>query len=151
MESAIQFEVCKAVQELKARYCRFMDTKQWDQWAEVFADDIVMDCSDDVSPDIGDPVTRGRDKVVAQVRGFVGEAITVHQVHAPEIELISETSAKAVWAMSDVVIWPEGVNSPVPGVTTLHGYGHYHESYECRDGRWQITSLKLTRLHLQTF
>jgi hypothetical protein len=28
----------------------------------------------------------------------------------------------------------------------LVGYGHYHETYECIDGRWLIKSSKLTRL-----
>lgn len=29
---------------------------------------------------------------------------------------------------------------------TLHGYGHYHETYEKIDGRWRIKTSKLTRL-----
>jgi hypothetical protein len=28
----------------------------------------------------------------------------------------------------------------------MHGYGHYHETYEKVDGRWRIKSSKLTRL-----
>jgi hypothetical protein len=34
---------------------------------------------------------------------------------------------------------------PVPTLT-LHGYGHYHETYEKIDGRWRIKTSKLTRL-----
>jgi hypothetical protein len=30
----------------------------------------------------------------------------------------------------------------------MHGYGHYHETYEKTDGRWRISSLKLTRLRV---
>jgi hypothetical protein len=30
-----------------------------------------------------------------------------------------------------------------------HGAGHYHETYEKRDGAWQITSLHLTRTLLR--
>jgi hypothetical protein len=29
---------------------------------------------------------------------------------------------------------------------TLHGYGHYHETYEKLDGEWRIKTMKLTRL-----
>lgn len=136
----------KAIGELKARYCRLMDTKQWEDWALLFCEDILMDCSDDVPPELGDAITRGRKTVVAQVRHFVGDAITVHQVHYPEIELTSETTATGLWAMSDVVVWPEGVEPPVAGVRSLHGYGHYHETYQLTDDVWQIQSLKLTRL-----
>ncbi|KJS07446.1 MAG: hypothetical protein VR73_08755 [Gammaproteobacteria bacterium BRH_c0] len=135
------------IEELKARYCRLMDTKQWDAWGQLFSEDLVMDVSDDVPADIGTPIQRGRDVVVAQVRGFVGQAITVHQVHSPEIEVLSTTSASGIWAMSDVVIWPECVTPPIPGKGTLYGYGHYHETYALQDGAWRITSLKLTRLH----
>ncbi len=49
--------------------------------------------------------------------------------------------------MSDMVTWPEGVEPPVPGLSTLHGYGYYHEEYAIEDGRWRITSLRLQRLH----
>lgn len=142
-----ELQIRKAIEELKARYCRLMDTKQWDVWGQLFSTDMVMDVSDDVSADIGTPIQQGRDIVVAQVRGFVGQAITVHQVHSPEIEVLSPTSAKGIWAMSDVVIWPEGVISPIQGRGTLYGYGHYHETYGLQDGVWCITSLKLTRLH----
>lgn len=145
---SIDLDSYQAIQELKSRYCRFMDTKQWQQWSELFTDDVVMDVSDDVSPDIGNPITTGREAVVSQVQGFVGNAITVHQVHAPEIQLTSDDTASGIWAMSDVVIWPEDVASPVENVSSIHGYGHYHEQYRRENGQWKIASLKLTRLHL---
>jgi hypothetical protein len=28
----------------------------------------------------------------------------------------------------------------------MHGYGHYHETYEAHDGDWRISSSTLTRL-----
>ena len=62
----------------------------------------------------------------------------MHQVHAPEIELTSETTARGVWALNDIVRLAPGLN--------LNGYGHYHKTYEKIDGRWLITSTTLTRL-----
>jgi len=59
-------------------------------------------------------------------------------VHAPEIELTSATAARGIWALNDVV-------RLVPALS-LHGYGHYHETYEKIDGRWRIKASKLTRL-----
>ena len=138
-----------AIQQLKARYCRLMDTKQWDQWRQLFTEDLVMDCSDDVTPDIGEPVITGRAKATDQVQRFVGPAITVHQVHAPEIEFVSDNEATGIWAMSDVVSWPPETPPPVAGVTVIHGYGHYHERYRKVEGDWKIAQLKLTRLHVQ--
>ena len=56
----------------------------------------------------------------------------MHQVHAPEIELTSPTTARGVWALEDVVRFGPGVN--------LRGYGHYTETYEKVDGQWVFTS-----------
>lgn len=137
----------QAIQELKARYCRLMDTKQWALWRALFCEDLVIDVTDDVPPELGDGVTRGRDAATAQVELFVGKAITVHQVHSPEITLNSATTASGIWAMSDVVIWPEGT-SPMAGVSSIHGYGHYHEVYRKEAGGWKIAALTLKRLHV---
>jgi hypothetical protein len=32
----------------------------------------------------------------------------------------------------------------------LHGYGHYHETYENLNGEWRIKSLRLDRLRVDT-
>ena len=68
---------------------------------------------------------------------------TVHQVHAPEIELTSPTTGNGVWALEDVIRFGPGVN--------LRGYGHYQETYQKVDGRWHIKSSKLTRLREDVF
>ena len=65
--------------------------------------------------------------------------MTVHQGHMPEIDLTSETTATGIWALNDIVIWPNGMR--------LDGYGHYHETYEKGADGWRIKSSKLTRLH----
>ena len=82
----------------------------------------------------------GADEFMAYTRNTIGKPsqATVHQVHAPEIELTSATTARGIWALNDVV-------RLVPALT-LHGYGHYHETYQKIDGRWRIKASKLTRL-----
>ena len=45
-----------------------------------------------------------------------------------------------MWALQDLLIWPNG--------SRLLGFGHYHETYEKVDGEWRIASSKLTRLHM---
>jgi hypothetical protein len=47
--------------------------------------------------------------------------------------------------MEDKLRWPPG--SPIH---TLHGYGHYHETYEKVDGRWRIKTITLTRVRVDT-
>ena len=36
----------EAIKQLKARYCRTMDTKDWAAMREVFADDVTMDTTE---------------------------------------------------------------------------------------------------------
>jgi hypothetical protein len=148
MDIAERLLAIKNIESLKARYCRLLDTKQWPEWAALFAEDAVMDLRDDVPPDLGNAIIAGRQTIVAQVRRLVGAARTVHQVHAPEIELEPPRLATGVWAMQDVVIWADAAASPLPGTTSVRGFGHYHETYELQGGRWLIKSLKLTRLLL---
>lgn len=125
----------EAIKRLKARYCRHLDAKDWAAWREIFTDDFVSDTSE-----AGGAVIVGADQFIAFLRKNLGKAsqLTVHQVHAPEIELTSATTARGVWALNDVVL--------LLPFLTLTGYGHYHETYEKSDGQWRIKTSKLTRL-----
>lgn len=77
---------------LKARYCRCLDTKDWQGYAEVFADDAVLDTSPS-----GGLTVAGRDALVAYVRSSISEdTITTHHIHAPEIAIDGDT-ATGIW------------------------------------------------------
>jgi hypothetical protein len=134
-----RLEAIEEIKQLKARYFRCMDTKDWDGFTAVFAPDARMDVSGEVSDDRG--VTTGNRAIAAFVRGSIDDVATVHHGHTPEIDVRSPTNATGVWAMEDHLWWPDG--SPI---TTMHGYGHYHETYEKQEGLWLITSTTLTRL-----
>jgi SnoaL-like protein len=138
MDDATALMEIEAIKQLKARYCRYLDTKDWAAWRAIFADDFSSDTSQ-----AGGKVIRGADDFVAFTRKAVGSRATAHQVHAPEIELTSATTARGIWALEDVVRLAPGLN--------LRGYGHYHETYEKRDGQWCIASSTLTRLREDIF
>ncbi|HEX5145176.1 MAG TPA: nuclear transport factor 2 family protein [Mycobacterium sp.] len=131
-ESLAEIEELK---QLKARYCRLLDTKDWSGWRALFSDDFVSDTAA-----AGGLVITGADEFVAFVRKTLGRPSrpTAHQVHTPEITLTSATTATGVWALQDVVRFAPGA--------TMVGYGHYHETYEKIDGQWRIVSSRLTRL-----
>lgn len=129
------FEDWLAIANLKAAYCRLLDTKDWQGWGQVWAADAVQDVTGS-----GGGVFRGRTEIVAATRGSIESAKTAHQVHSPEIEFDGD-EASAIWAMQDRVVWSED--------RALTGYGHYHERYVKEDGRWRIAELKLTRLTLE--
>ena len=124
----------EAIRQLKARYFRTMDTKDWEAMRAVFTEDVVIDTSE-----AGGGIVSGADEFMAFLRDALDGAVTVHQGHMPEIDLTSERTATGIWALNDIVIWPNGVR--------LDGYGHYHETYEKGDDGWRIKSSRLTRLH----
>ena len=125
----------EAIKQLKARYFRTMDTKDWDGMRAVFTDGVVMDTTES-----GGGVVSGGDEFMAFLRETLADVVTVHHGHMPEITISSATTATGVWAMEDKLRWPDG--------TTLHGYGHYHETYEKTGDSWRIASSTLTRLRM---
>ncbi len=125
-----------AICALKARYCRLLDTKQWDEWRALFTEDYELD----VSAAGGGPPIKGRDAAMASVLASIGQAVTAHQVHFPEVELNGDV-ALAIFPMQDRVIFG-------PGKPSLTGYGHYHDRLVRVNGEWKIAALKLTRLHM---
>lgn len=131
------------IRGLKARYCRLLDTKEWDGLAALFLEDAVLD----VQQDTGNPPIHGRAAIIAQIKTAVIEAATSHQVHTPEISLSSDVTADGIWAMQDRVVWQSG-KSPIPGAASITGYGQYHEAYRKTEGGWKFASLRLTRFHV---
>ena len=124
----------EAIRQLKARYFRTMDTKDWDGMRQVFTADVVMDTTES-----GGGLVTGADEFLAFLREALDGATTVHQGHMPEIELTSPTTATGIWALEDRLRWPDG--------SAMDGYGHYHETYVKGPDGWRIASSKLTRLH----
>jgi hypothetical protein len=130
------------IKQLKARYFRFMDTKQWQEWRSLFTDDMKYWRDATREPSSAEPVTESGDAFVAMVSKNLQGAITVHHGHMPEIELTGERTARGIWAMEDLV------DNPAQG-RAIRGYGHYHEEYEKGDdGRWRIKRMRLTRIRV---
>lgn len=127
----------EAIRQLKARYFRLMDTKDWDGLALVFAEDVIIDVTGE-----GGGLTHSVAEYIPFLRAAIENVITVHHGHMPEIELTSPSTAKAIWALEDQLWWPEA--SPIKH---MHGYGHYHETYEKLDDGWRIKTMTITRLH----
>lgn len=130
------------IKDLKARYCRFLDTKDWNGMESLFTKDFVLDVAE-----AGEPAV-GRDAALVKIKWAVSNARTTHHVHSPEIKITGENSASAIWAMQDRVVWAEG-KSPIPPVHAITGWGHYHEHYRKELEVWKIASVRLTRLNVE--
>src|SRR4051794_7343841 len=132
VDRVAQLLACEEVKQLKARYFRAVDTKDWALLAEVFAPDAIS------GPNERGDVTRGIDAITERLRTALGEVQTVHQGHSPEIEVTSPTTAKGIWAQEDQ-LW----GFPAGTAGAMHGYGHYHDTYVKLDGGWRIASTQL--------
>jgi hypothetical protein len=142
VDTAERLEAIEAIKQLKARYFRCMDTKDWAGYEAVFTPDVVVDVSEEMPPGESG-VIEGAATFVAFNRSFIEDVLTVHHGHMPEIEITSDTTANGVWSMEDKLRWPAGSDGPM---RSMHGYGHYTETYEKVDGEWRIKTMKLTRL-----
>ena len=141
------------IRVLKARYCRLCDTRQWDELFALFTEDAVFGAPDAAPHDQQDEVsrayrvgyTKGREAIR---RTFVDMSDTVaemvHKAHTPEIDLVSTDEAVGIWQLEDLFVFSGGP------LRTMHGYGHYHDTYVRSDGRWRIASSSVTRLHVDT-
>jgi SnoaL-like domain len=128
------------IQKLKARYLRCMDLRLWDEFRDVFTDDLELYVENTKTPQAEQPTVRGADNLVNYLAASDPRKVTVHQGHMPEIEFLDADNATGIWAMFD---W---VDDPGRGFAA-QGFGHYHERYvRCPDGKWRISSVRLTRL-----
>jgi hypothetical protein len=141
----------ESIRRLKAAYFRCMDTKNWIELAGLFTADATFDVrgalempkSEDAYA--AEPVISGRAAIVDYVRTGLAPLVSVHHGHMPEIEIISATLAKGLWAMSDLLVVPKGGPFHI-----FRGYGHYRETYVREGAVWRIATLQLRRLYVQT-
>lgn len=124
----------EAIKSLKARYFRLMDQKDWAAIREVFTDDYVLDATGTGATDI----LTGADAMVELLEQSLQDTVTAHHGHMPEIEVLSDTEATGIWALADVIVFPDG--------SRVQGYGHYHDTYRKEDGVWKIATSTVTRL-----
>jgi hypothetical protein len=132
----------EALRNLKARYFRFLDTKDWAAWTEIWAPQIEHEMVTEGRSHRG-----AREDFVRFVAGALDGVITVHHGHTPELELTSPTTARGIWAFVDRL---EPGPDAHPMAPRMDGWGHYHETYVKSDGTWRIATQKITRLRLES-
>jgi hypothetical protein len=148
MDAAARLLAIEEIKQLKGRYFRLMDTRDWTALRTVFCDDAVFDARASLSLDgrgetgraaeSNDWVYRGGDAI----KTAIGAQRTVHHGHCHEVEIETASQASGVIAMEDQIFDESGTR------LTLHGWGHYHETYRHVAGAWRIHTSRITRLHV---
>lgn len=140
----------EAIKRLKAAYFRCMDEREWDELATLFTDDAIFDVRGALEMPRPDeeydeaPIT-GAGAIVDYVRSGLTPLISVHYGHMAEIDILDPAAARGIWPMHDMLIAPPGAPFRV-----FRGWGHYRETYRKTGGRWQIATLRLRRLYVET-
>lgn len=127
------------IRQLKYRYFRTLDTKEWADFADTLTEDVIGRYGTKV---YGDPLDfTGREEVVAFMRkNITPSMITVHVANHPEIRIDGDTAAGS-WCFEDTVIVPEHR-------VMIRGAGYYRDTYRRDgDGSWRIADIGYTRLY----
>ena len=127
------------IKQLKARYFRYLDTKDWKAFEALFTEDCIHHL-----PQESAKVAISNEEYFADLKSMLGEGVTTHHGHMPEITVLSDTEAQGIWAMFDYV------ETELPsGPLRIQGYGHYFETYrKGLDGEWRVSSKRNVRVRL---
>jgi hypothetical protein len=142
MDPLDRLHAVEEIRLLKARYFRYMDTKQFDRLEDLFTPDLKV-----LTPTGAVYKDSGADYATS-LKHSLENSVSVHQGFMGEIEILDEHNATGIWAMQDVIEWQD--RHPVQGWKSIIGRGHYHETYRKIGGAWRIATLTLTRLRLET-
>ncbi|MCX2965640.1 nuclear transport factor 2 family protein [Gordonia aquimaris] len=123
----------ESIKQLKYRYLRALDTKDWDVFAETLTDDITGE--------YGSSLNFGnRAELVDYMRTSVGPAvITEHRVAHPEIDVEGDC-ATGRWYLQDRVIVPDFQ-------FMLIGAAFYRDRYRRTDQGWRICATGYDRTY----
>ena len=127
----------EAIKELKGRYFRCLDGKDWDGLEETFSPSIETSYSN------GKLAFHGPKEVTNYFKSAMPpEQVTYHQGHTPEIEIIDENNAVGKWYLQDRVIYVDGKYKGVE----INGAAFYTDRYEKVDGQWLIAETGYIRV-----
>ncbi len=134
----MRLEDIEAIKQLKARYCRAMDTRDWLALASCYTEDTYIDLTgEEALAGFREPIC-GIKAVVASIRDALGDGKCIHVTFLPEITFESDDQAKGVWGLKYSTWQPAGSSLPI-----LHGFAYSHDEYARIGGRWLIRSIAL--------
>jgi hypothetical protein len=129
-----QFFDYKEIIELKARFGRLADVKDWEGFKDCFSADATFDLGNG-------QLMHGGETYAYAVRDMLEGAVSLHRFSMPEITFESPTEASGIWVLHDYNEWPA---DPKTGARCAYnGHGREYETYRKIDGKWKITSWRL--------
>ena len=132
---ALDLEAIELIKQLKARYFRFIDTRDIDGLRTVFTEDATATFKGaDYDFDLkGWPALETFYK-----KSFTPQAFGMHNGHHPEISVEGDT-ATGIWYLQDIFV-------NLAQDITIMGSALYHDEYRVEAGEWRIASTGYKRL-----
>lgn len=133
---SLPLEDLELIRRLKYRYCRCIDTANFDELQGLMTEDASV-CY------VGGSYrfeAQGRDAILAALSGaFHAEAIALHHVNHPEIDFVSPTEATGVWYLKD---WFLDLKHKI----ITDGSALYRDTYVKRGSEWLIQRATYERI-----
>lgn len=128
------------IRRLKHRYIRFMDTKQWDALAALWAEDATASWGG------GAFSYDGRDAIMGFLTGSAGSTrfLTSHLIGEPEVTIESATTASGCWPLRDEVLM-------LDDDLVVRGYAYYEDRFVKRDGHWLLSHSGYQRIFEEVY
>jgi SnoaL-like domain len=127
----------EAIRQLKYAYFRCVDTANLEELATLFHDDVTVHF-------VGGSYewkVQGKADYVANIgKSFTKEAVGQHNAHHPEIQMLSDTEATALWYLADNM-WILNHN------VKTHGTALYRDRYLKVNGKWLIKDTNYERIY----
>lgn len=150
MDTAERLAAIEEIKQLRAKYWRCIDAKQFDDIADLFTEDAWFDSSEaQFDPVLGQQpgsepaeLWSTRQVIVDKIRAGMPEGLqSAHMGHTPEVEILTDTTASAIHPFNDRLT--------MPGILSFNGYGYYYDTYEKgTDGKWRVKTCTIKRLRV---
>jgi len=127
----------EAIKQLKHAYFRCVDTANLEELATLFHENVTVHFRGGNY----EWKLQGREEYVKNIgQSFSTEAVGQHNAHHPEIQILSDTEATALWYLADNM-WILNHNFKT------HGTALYWDRYLKVDGKWLIKDTNYERIY----
>lgn len=127
----------EAIKQVKYAYFRCVDTANLEELGTLFHEDVTVHFRGGHY----EWKLQGREEYVTNIgKSFSSEAVGQHNAHHPEIQILSETEATALWYLADNM-WILNHN------VKTHGTALYWDRYLKVDGKWLIKETNYERIY----
>jgi len=132
---ALDLEAIELIKQLKARYFRFLDTRNIEGLHSVFTEDASARFK---GPDYDFDLNGWPALEAFYRKSFSADAFGMHNGHHPEIE-VSGDHATGIWYLQDIFV-------QLKHDITVMGSALYEDEYRREDGVWRIATTGYVRL-----